>query len=557
MQPATLEYMQEEQRRRGSVPRLKAEVRPFDVDCSLGPGVGTFVNSASPAPGVLLIAPGAVGTAGWTSEILQAYAGRITAVTPTSTMGVDYCSSTFWLRSCDRYEAVAEQPWVAVAWDATSPIASYFQVKIECADFIRAWAVDEVGEADDYTAYATATGRDTYDSWAVAGAYPGLLEDVRLTGSITLGEEEIIACSPCVAQRPLWFHDLQGVTHTLTVAHRRGQWLPGQGDFLMAAGSWYGKEIHISLGLELPNGEVGWIKQYVGRIRDIREIAAGNNNPQQAKIYSTQLVYDVLKQMIGGPAADGTRRPFLAGTYKMRAELAASTPPQVGVVQKSGSGSATLAISGVPRNSQDLNFLIEAESTGEVSVATYRWSLDGGSSWEKTGVVSATSANPCYLRDGLLLSFVPGAGDDLVAGDRFSFTAYARRNRYVIPGAPFLAMTNVSCNGVELADAVCDASTGEILLVGQSGVVEARVVKSGLSNPVDIIEEILREVGLAEHIDQVSFRNARQAVADYQIGVKFEGVPAWKAIQTICTTCLLFFWIEADCILVEAYTGEK
>jgi len=557
MQQASVGYIQEEQRRRGAVPRLKAEIRPFDVDFGLAPGLGTFVNCSSPAPGMLTLAPGAVGSASWTSDIMQAYVGRITAVTPTYTNAADYCTSTCWLRSHDCYEAVVEQPWVEVAWGTESPIGTYFQVKIECLDFIRAWAVDNLEEVDGYTAYATLTGSDTHDSWAVAGACPGRLADLRLTGVITLGEGEIIACAPCVAQRPVWFHDIQGVTHTLTVDNREGQWLPGRGDFLLGPGFWYGKELHISMGLELPNGEVGWLKQYVGRIRDIRDIAAGGTGKHQAKIYSSQLVYDVLKQMIGCPTADGTRHPFLAGTYKVRADLVASTPPWVGAVQKNGSGSATLVVSGAASNTQDLDFLIEVETTGEVTAATFRWSLDGGSSWEKMGVVSATSASPCRLRDGLLIYFVPGAGDDLVAGDRFSFTAYARRSTYVIAGGPFLEVANVFYNGVEIHDAACNKTTGEIMLVGNTGVVEARVVKSETCHPVDIIKEILLEIGLGEKVDEVAFSNARQALADYQIGVRFEGVPAWKAIQAICTTCLIFFWIEGDRIMVAAYTGEE
>lgn len=98
--------------------------------------------------------------------------------------------------------------------------------------------------------------------------------------------------------------------------------------------------------------------------------------------------------------------------------------------------------------------------------------------------------------------------------------------------------------------------TGEINLVGSSGFVDARVVKSETTNPIDIIQEILDEVGLTDYVDLVSFGNARQELADYQIGVRFEGVAAWKAIQVICTTCLIFFWIDANTIYVSAYTGE-
>jgi hypothetical protein len=94
-------------------------------------------------------------------------------------------------------------------------------------------------------------------------------------------------------------------------------------------------------------------------------------------------------------------------------------------------------------------------------------------------------------------------------------------------------------------------------LVGPSGFVDARVVKSATSNPVDIIAAILAEVGLTSYIDEVSFANAKQELADYQIGVRFEGVAAWKAIQAVCVTCLIFFWIDANKIYVAAYTGDS
>ena len=109
---------------------------------------------------------------------------------------------------------------------------------------------------------------------------------------------------------------------------------------------------------------------------------------------------------------------------------------------------------------------------------------------------------------------------------------------------------------MEIFSQTVNLSTGEINLVGNSGFVDARVVKSTTSNPIDIILAILDLVGLTWYIDLTSFNNARLELADYQIGVRFEGVPAWKAIQSICTTCLIFFWIDANKIYVSAYTGE-
>lgn len=556
MKQAAVGYIQEEQRRIGAKPRLKAEIRPFDVDFGLAPGLGNFLNCFCPASRVIALEPGYVISGSWTGEILQNAGGRMTSVTPTWKNCADYFTWTVWLRSDDRYEEVATLPWRRLEGGVETSVAAYFQIKVTCEDFVRAWAVDNMEEADGYTAYATAAGRDAYDSWAVAGAFPGRLEDLRLTGAITLADTEILDCTPCSAQRPAWFHDLQGAALTLTVDNSRRQWLPGHKNSFLTESFWHGKELHIFSGFELPDGEISWLRQYVGRIQDIRDIGDAWNGRHRAKITCSQLFHERLQQMVGAPAADGTRKPFLAGYYRVRAELKESIAPQVGAVQKMGVGSAELRVTGVFGNAQDLEFLIEAETTGEVSAATFRWSLDGGSSWEKTGVVSATSATPCHLRDGLMIYFVPGGGNDLVAGDRFAFTAYTRRTTYIINGGPFLAITNIYGNGVEMDSVLADATTGEITLLGEVRIVEARVVKSETSNPIDIIKEILNEVGLAENVDEVSFAQARQNVADYQIGARFEGVPAWKAIQAICMSCLIFFWIDGDRIYVSAYTGE-
>ena len=100
-------------------------------------------------------------------------------------------------------------------------------------------------------------------------------------------------------------------------------------------------------------------------------------------------------------------------------------------------------------------------------------------------------------------------------------------------------------------------TTGELTIIGSSGFVDARVVKSEITNPVGIIEAILAEVGLSSYIDLTSFSNAYRDLMDIEIGVRFEAVAAWKAIQAICTTCLIYFWIDANKIYVSAYVGES
>ncbi len=110
---------------------------------------------------------------------------------------------------------------------------------------------------------------------------------------------------------------------------------------------------------------------------------------------------------------------------------------------------------------------------------------------------------------------------------------------------------------MEIFDSNPNITTGELNLTGSSGFVDARVVKSDIYNPIDIIESILSFVGLTDNLDEVSFANARRDLMDLEIGVRFEAVAVWKAIQAICTTCLIYFWIDANKIYVSAYMGES
>ncbi len=557
MKIATSRYIQEEQRRFGAVPKLKAEIRPFDFDFGLGPGLGSFVNCSCPSSGVLLLDAGYITSGSWTSDILQAYMGQLTAVLPSCLNLSNYNSSSIFIRTAVRYEEVSGLAWTELEWGATMPLMAYFQVKVVFSDPIRAWALDLVGDMDDYNAYASDQGTDAYVSYAVDPGFPGKLEEVKLSGIVEIDEADIIDCGNIIAARPAFFHDIHGETHLLTLDNRGRQWIPGHQNFLMADGLWYGKEIHLYTGFEIPTGDYEWVKQYVGKIKDIRDITNSFTGKHQAKIFSSLMIHEVLSQVIGAPDSNGTRQPFLAGYYKARADLVQTTDPYAGAVTKTGTGSATMIVLGTPTNDEGIDFLVEAESTGEISTATIKWSLDAGASWEKTGMVSTSSVNPFRLRDGVYIYFVPGTGNDLVAGDQFSFTAYARRTTYVLAGAPFLEISNVYFNGAEIFDAEIHLDTGQIVLIGNTGFVDARVVKSELTNPIGIIEAILSFCGLTDKIDAASFSNARQDLADYQIGVRFEAIPAWKAIQNICVTCLIFFWIDSDTIYVSAYTGES
>jgi hypothetical protein len=88
---------------------------------------------------------------------------------------------------------------------------------------------------------------------------------------------------------------------------------------------------------------------------------------------------------------------------------------------KIGSGNATLVLKGDYLNQEKRRFVVQIETAGEVGAATFRWSRDGGLTWEASGLVSGDAQHPVPLSDGLEVYWESGAGTDLMAGDYWTF----------------------------------------------------------------------------------------------------------------------------------------
>jgi hypothetical protein len=387
--------------------------------------------------------------------------------------------------------------------------------------------------------------------------------------SLNITASEIINSGKIFSAIPRNFQNLQPVNHALAVNNRSASFIPG------AAPGGYDDRIHIDHGFILADSSVSWLRLYTGRIHRTRSPHAWGS-PHNAIIESSSIIAEKLQTKIGAPATDGTRQPFMHGTYLANAELektslsTISNPYGTGRkfgtdknygsgITKTGTGTGTLGVLGVDDYSgnEDLNIRVKAETTGEIGAATFKWSSDGGQTWEKTGIMSQNITLPITLTNRIKVYWIAGTGNDLVANDYWDFTISAQVHKYVVPGFPFSSIPSVYNNAVEIFTGfTVTPATGEILLTGSSGRLRARAIKDELTHPVDVIEDILTEVGLSTYINALSFAAAKEVTLPYNIGTRFENVAAAKAIQLITQACLFFFWVDSDQIYLYAYTGS-
>ena len=96
--------------------------------------------------------------------------------------------------------------------------------------------------------------------------------------------------------------------------------------------------------------------------------------------------------------------------------------------QKEGSGAGGATLNGVYSGSENLDYYVEIETTGEIGAATFKWSDDGGSTFDATGV--ATSTAFVALNNGVQIKWTQGSGNDVVAGDNWRFKGYLPYHRH-------------------------------------------------------------------------------------------------------------------------------
>ena len=558
MRQAGAAYLQEEARYRGARPRVKAVLSPFELDYGLAPGSGEFVQTVyGGEPGKLAMGDGYYTSGSWTSPVIQAFSPYLDEAVPSWEAATGHMDVEIGFREGETTDGLAQAPFVSLSPGQEISLAPYFQVNVSFQETIRAWALDNAGDVDNFSAYAADQAPDSgFESYASDG--PGCLAGLSLAGRLTLPEREIIDPGGLQVELARDFSELKTADHALVLDNRLGQWLNRPGNAYLQGMDLTQVQLALYHGWELADGTVAWQQLYQGVVQRLTRMAHGWSQQHRVRLESQDEVAAGLKRMLGAPDDMGERRPFMRGTYLAQGEMIQTIPATISEVVWTGSGSASLNLLGTYRGDYPQNYVLEVDAGGEVGSATFRWSHDQGQSWQKTGLVAGGPDAPMQLEDGLSVYWESGVGQDLVGGDRWSFTAIPPVYCYQVFGAPFEAITAVYLDGEIDDDRVtADANTGLIRVSGKNAPVQARVIKDHTTHPVDIITDMLGEVGLSPAINQDSFALAKSLTPEYAIGIRFENVTAAQAIREIVRRCLYDLWIDFGEIKIRAYLGEQ
>jgi hypothetical protein len=522
MRLASGEFLQEEMLLRGARPRVKAVLFPFDLDYGLGPGSGTFEHTQyGGEPGKLELQEGFV-SGSWTSPVMQSFSPNLDTVIPAWEDQAGSLGATVYLRGAASMDQVTGASYTQLLPQEEFPLLPYFQVRVK---------------------------------FQAAG---GSLSGLSFEGRLTIPESELISPGEVRVDLARDFSGLQSGSHVLRLDNREAQWLPGGRNFSLLGLPFEEKRLILYHGFELPNGQVEWLPLYQGALRRLGSMTDGWQERHRVEVETEDWITHCLNRLLGAPTPEGERRPFMRGFYRARGELMEVTPAGVSAPAKSGSGSATLQVLGDYRGDVDTNYLLQINTSGEVGAATFSWSINNGQSWEKTGLTCGGAENPVTLSNGLAVFWQQGIQTDLVAGDRFTFTGQPPVYYYRLAGAPFDAITTIYLNDEAVWEGVTvNPETGDILVTGKSAQVSARVVKDDTTHPVDIMLDVLSEVGLTEAINQESFDLAKSLTPEYAVGVCFENIPASQALREILRRTLYDLWVDFGEIKIRAYLGEE
>ena len=354
MIPAGAEYLAEEARLIGAAPAVRATLLPYLWPNGVNAG-GTFDHAAFVGPDrIQANYEGFDVESSWISPVLTS---RLQVPTSPAVITWGWNSPgfdmfLFW-RSADSTTALAAASWELVNQGDTLQIKPYYQFILALVPY-RAWVVDAVGDADDFTAWAEDSpgNLDAYQGFAAPVNVPRdvltYIADLELLGEFTI-VQDIEQAGNVSMEAPNAFDNLVAGSHSGLLLNNRQVdsagvpaplFSPNKSSFVFGSQDWYGALLRIDLGWKIGGGWFGdgWMESpwfggdftefvplFLGKITKWGPVSRavdqdGKAQPNTVEVYAKDFITDCLQKRICLPAADGSPAPLTFGEFLCKAD---------------------------------------------------------------------------------------------------------------------------------------------------------------------------------------------------------------------------------------------
>lgn len=362
MLAAGAEYLAYEAMARGAMPVVRASFLPFyqsnGIDANINSGECNFV----PPDRIQFHYHGLDG--GCITDVMEAK--MQVASTPVSVAWdynyPGYDVTLYFRTSSEAFALFDSSPsYVAVNQGDTLDLQAYYQFALIIFGY-RAWAVDAIGDADTFSAYAVDSDSDTYKSYAAHEHVPGdrfsYIENLEVVGEfVTI--QDIEQAGSVSMEVPVDFGDLVAGSHSgLLLTNRQGSFVgdvwtpapaysPNMASFFLAdQPDWQQIMLKIELGWDksgyfragfledewLSDSYTDFVTLFLGRVKKWGPInravdEGGMAQPNTVEVYAEDFIADCLNRRIALPSEDGTPNPVIFGEFLKDAEPIAGWHP--------------------------------------------------------------------------------------------------------------------------------------------------------------------------------------------------------------------------------------
>ena len=362
MIPASAEYQAYEAMKIGATPAIRATFLPYDWPAGIN-AEGDFVYCAYVAPDRVQADYKGFSGGSWVSPVLTS---NLQVPTSPAVLTWKWNSPGFdmvlYWRGADNLTDLAAAAWILVNQGDTIQIQPFYQFRLTLEGY-RAWAVDVIGDADDFTAWAEDTpNEDAYQGYAAPVNVPGdvltYIEALQLLGEFTV-TRDIEQAGTVTQEAPKAFDDLVAGAHSgLLLNNRQGtfdealNWIsaplfsPNKSSFFLTSQNWYGIQLKIDFGwskggfLQAPFIESSMFEEdftefltlFLGKVKKWGSVSRavdqnGVAQPNTVEVHAADWIMDCLQKRIALPAADGTSNPLTFGEFLCTADPVSGWSP--------------------------------------------------------------------------------------------------------------------------------------------------------------------------------------------------------------------------------------